>query len=317
MTRALLLLSTLLAFLAAPVHAFESGMQSIASGGPFEAKRKRIESFGAKFTVSANQARKPMMLVLHNGFSDRPGFEWLRVFLCGDISTNLDKYEEPQGDLIYDENYVQQTTISLDITDLVREGVNTVYIEAKGRKGSIISWNVNTSVSPSLAPVNPGKTHQGAKMTFVGRGFSHDPQENQVKLDGLELEVTAASRTRLTVRIPADAPVGKGLITITTKGVKSEAIPVEVLPTPQVVSLSKNAGLKRGVDINGNNLKGDVGKVEVFFGNFRAKVIETSPCRITVELPEDLLESGVSAFRVNVTVDGVTAHGSLIYQSVN
>lgn len=317
MMKALILVSSLLALFMAPSFAFDSGMKSIAQAGPFVAKRKRIQAFADKFSLTANQAKKPMMLVLHNGFSDSPGFEWLRVFLCGDISTKLDKYEEPTGDLIYDENYVQKNTISLDITDLVKPGVNTIYIEGKGKKGSIISWTINTSISPSLAPVNPTKTHQGAKMTFVGKGFSHDPKENTVMLDGRNLEVTQATRTRLTVRIPEDAPTGKGLITIKTKGIESEATPIEVLPTPFVVSFSRNAGLSHGVDINGKNLKGDISKVEVYFGNFRTRVVETSPSRITVELPEELLESGTSSFRVSVTVNGVTASGSLVYRSVN
>ena len=216
----ILVLSFLL--FASEALAYGHHFDDIASGGPYVATRKRIQNFAGKFKLAEEDVKKPMMLVIHNGFGDQPGFEWLRIFLCGDIKTNLDKYEEPEGDLIFDQNYVQQHTITLDITDLVQEGVNTILIEGKGRKGACLSWTLNSTISPELSPINPTETFAGAKLTLSGKGFSLDKNENQVTINDRELEVVSSSRGNLTVKIPETIKSGEGNLVVTTHGIKSK-----------------------------------------------------------------------------------------------
>lgn len=294
--------------------AYTHSMEAIADGGPYRAKRKRIERFAGKFKLEAQDVHKPMVLTLHNGFSEKPGFNWLRVFLCGDINIrNFDRYEEPHGDLIFDENYVQMHTISLDITDLVKEGVNTVYIEGKGPGGAVLSWTLNGAVSPEFSPINPSLTHQGARLTLTGRGFSHDLDENIVYAGDQKLKVLSASRGRLTVEIPFSLNPGKVSLKASVNGVPSEPFSILVKATPKVVSLKPVTGSGRELVIGGSNLSGPIDKTEVYFGNFKAQVIQVQEDQITVTLPPELFSSGKENLTVNVQVDGVQAAGNLVY----
>lgn len=312
----LVLLSFIILFSNSIYPAFGYGhqMKSIASGGPFVAKRKWTQHFAGKFTLTANESKKPMTLVLHNGFGENPGFKWLRVFLCGDIATNLGKFEDPQGDLIFDENYIQKHTISLNITDLVQEGVNTIYVEAIGKKGSVLSYSVFSTISPQLAAINPTKTHQGAKLTLTGKGFSSDASENKVSADGQEFEVVSTSRTRLTFRVPLNMKPGRAILKVTTHGIDSEVLPIEVLPTPKLESMQRLEKREKVYVIGGKNLNGDTEKTEVYLGNFRAKVLDENESSIVFSLPNDLNASGQKVFPVHVIVDGVSAQGQLFYK---
>lgn len=308
-------IAVLLSSLGSKGYCYGHHYKGIATGGPFVAKRKRVQSFAAKFRLSAEEAKKPMMLIVHNGFGDKPGFEWLRIFLCGDINTNLDKYEEPQGDLVFDDNYVQKHTISIDITDLVEEGTNTIYIEGKGKKGSVLSWTLNSTVSPTLAPLNPSETFLGAKLTLSGRGFSQDKDENVVSLQGRKLKILSASRGKLTVAVPTNLKPGPSKLTISTNGIESKSIPVNIKPTPIVVSIKKLN--RRLIEISGRHLKAPLSKTEVYLGNYRTKVIEVSENTIKASLPDLLLASGAQNMKVRVVVDGVYAQGRLFFdQSV-
>ena len=288
-------------------------MQTVAEGGPYEASRKRVEQFTGKFQLSAADVKKPMTLTFHNGFSDKPGFNWLRIFLCGDIDTSsFGKYEEPQGDLIVDENYVQQHTLSVDITDLVDPGVNTIYIEAQGPKGAVLSWTLNGAVSPQLSALNPTETHQGARLTLVGQGFSHDEGENDVYVGDLKADVIESTRSRLTIKVPVNAEPGKSTLKIVTRGVPSAILPLLIKATPRLKSINRGEDGKTAV-ITGVNLDGESDKTEVYFGNYRARVISQNDESITVALPENMLASGEESFSVTVLVDGITAGGSISF----
>lgn len=286
-------------------------MQTVAEGGPYQASRKRVEHFTGKFQLSAADVKKPMTLTFHNGFSGKPGFNWLRVFLCGDIDTStFGKYEEPQGDLIVDENYVQKHTLEIDITDLVEPGVNTIYIEAQGPKGAVLSWTLSGSVSPQLSALNPTETHQGARLTLVGRGFSHDEGENDVYIGDLKADVLESTRSRLTVKVPDNSEPGKATLKIVTRGVPSAILPLLIKATPRLLSINRGDDGKTAI-ITGDNLDGDLDKTEVYFGDFRARVVSQTKSRITVDLPENMLASGEDNFKVTVLVNGVTACGSI------
>ncbi|MEZ4490231.1 MAG: IPT/TIG domain-containing protein [Cyanobacteriota/Melainabacteria group bacterium] len=254
-----------------------------------------------------------MTLTFHNGFSDKPGFNWLRIFLCGDIDTSsFGKYEEPQGDLIVDENYVQQHTLSVDITDLVDPGVNTIYIEAQGPKGAVLSWTLNGVVSPQLSALNPTETHQGARLTLVGQGFSHDEGENDVYVGDLKADVIESTRSRLTIKVPVNAEPGKSTLKIVTRGVPSAILPLLIKATPRLKSINRGEDGKTAI-ITGVNLDGESDKTEVYFGNYRARVISQNDGSITVALPENMLASGEESFSVTVLVDGITAGGSISF----
>lgn len=66
--------------------------------------------------------------------------------------------------------------------------------------------------------------------------------------------------------------------------------------------------------ITGVNLDGESDKTEVYFGNYRARVISQNDESITVALPANMLASGEESFSVTVLVDGITAGGSISFE---
>ncbi|MBZ0186958.1 MAG: IPT/TIG domain-containing protein, partial [Candidatus Obscuribacterales bacterium] len=213
-------------------------VEDIATGGPYRANNRLIQRFSGKFSLSQTDVKRHMVLVLHNGFSDSPGYTWLRIFLCGDIDTSsLGAHEEPIGDLLLDENPVQRHVIRIDLTDLVSSGTNTIVIEGKGQKDALLTWSLEGAVEPQIAQLNPRKTRGGARLTLYGSGFSTDPDENQATFNGKPGKVVASSRSTMTIEVPNTLKEGQADLEITTNGLKSAPYLINVEPLPEVFSI--------------------------------------------------------------------------------
>ncbi|HMO23195.1 MAG TPA: IPT/TIG domain-containing protein, partial [Candidatus Melainabacteria bacterium] len=144
----------------------------------------------------------------------------------------------------------------------------------------------------------------------VGKGFSHDEGENDVYIGDLKADVLESTRSRLTVKVPDNSEPGKATLKIVTRGVPSAILPLFIKATPRLLSINRGDDGKTAI-ITGDNLDGQLDKTEVYFGDFRARVVSQTKSRITVDLPEDMLASGEDNFKVTVLVNGVTACGSI------
>lgn len=213
-----------------PAYCQETPTVELASGGPFMAKsRSFTERFTAKINLTADDTKRPLQLILYNGYGATPGFNWLRVFLGGDINTsNLGHFDEPKGDLLFDDNYVQRHVISLDVTDIAQPGINTLFIEGNGPKGAVINWVLQGAMDPVVATLNPTVVIPGSRLLLHGKGFSTDPSENQVKIDGQSAEVLSATRSALVVRVPDQLDGDKVQVVISTNGLEGDPITLSV-----------------------------------------------------------------------------------------
>lgn len=226
---ALAFLMSITAFSSTPAYCQETPTVELASGGPFKARSHNVERFSATFKLTADDTKRPLSIILYNGFGPTPGFNWLRVFLGGDINvSNLGHFDEPTGDLLFDENYLQRHVITLDVTDVAQPGINTLFIEGSGPKGATINWALQGAMDPIVMPLNPTVVIPGSRLLLHGKGFSTDPDENQVTIDGQSCQVLSATRSSLVVRVPQNLSGDKVRVVITTNGLEGDPFTLSV-----------------------------------------------------------------------------------------
>lgn len=226
-----LLLSLILCSTGAAFALSTVASEQVATGGPYVGKSFRVNKFYGQFTLAALDVDKPYVLQIHNGYGGQSGFKWLRVFVGGDMDMKEIKHqEEPSADLVYDENYIERHTISIDLTGKVFEGVNTVIFEGEGPNKCVLSWSLEGQVSPQMAPLNPTAVQAGGRLTLSGKGFSLDPDENVVIISGHQAEVVSTSRTTLTVKVPEHVAPGTAKVIVLTNGVQSAPYSISVEP---------------------------------------------------------------------------------------
>lgn len=206
-----------------------TAIEEIASAGPFTATTRHRQRFYGQFKLNPNDVNKPLTLVIHNGIGNSPGFNWIRALIGSDMDiSHLRGADEPSADLVYDENYIQRHTVSIDLTGKVFSGVNTVIIEGAAPKGAVMSWVLQGPVTPEFASINPTTAQIGGRLTLAGRGFSVDPSENHVSIGGRDAQLLSATRNSLTVRVPSTLIEGHVDVIVTTNNVCSAPYTISV-----------------------------------------------------------------------------------------
>jgi N-acetylneuraminic acid mutarotase len=81
----------------------------------------------------------------------------------------------------------------------------------------------NSAPAPelSITGFSPARDTTGANVTITGTGFSTTASQNNVKFNGTVAQVTAASATSLTVKVPTGATKGKISVEVSSKTVSS------------------------------------------------------------------------------------------------
>ena len=79
----------------------------------------------------------------------------------------------------------------------------------------------DTPIALSLTSFSPARDTVGANITLVGTGFSTTMSQNIVKFNGAVAQVTNASATNLTIKVPAGATKGKISVEVNNKTVSS------------------------------------------------------------------------------------------------
>lgn len=204
-------------------------LEEVARAGPFVADTRHRQRFFSQFKLSASDLAKPLTLVINNGFDGKPGFNWIRALIGADMdTTDIKGATEPSADLLFDENYIQRHTVTIDLTGKVMEGVNTIIIEGTAPKGAVMSWVLQGPVTPEFAAINPTTAQAGGRLTLSGRGFSVDPSENHVSIAGSSAQIIFASRTSLTVKVPDHLTDGQADVVVTTNNVRSAPYTISI-----------------------------------------------------------------------------------------
>ena len=152
-----------------------------------------------------------------------------------------------------------------------------------------------TSVAPASGPI-------GSSAVIHGTGFSTVPRENIVMLAGVRCEVTVATATALTVKIPS-ANSGQFDIAVTDNGQTQSMTPFVITHPPQVRGFEPARVIVGGdVTIRGAGFGTIQGLVEVSVDGKRVTVSSQTDSELVVNIPPGTTSGRVT---VNVRLQGV------------
>ena len=153
---------------------------------------------------------------------------------------------------------------------------------------------------PTISVVTPLSGPKGAEMTISGKSFSSVPDENQVFLNGVAVEVKSATGDQLKLTIPGGT--GSGLIQLVVND-QSVIGPQFKDQTLGIVSVSPDNGLAGSeVTISGSGFSSVAGNNKVYFNGVMATVKSATENSLVLSAP-----MGLTTGDLKVVVDGQEA----------
>lgn len=281
----------------------------ISSGGPYTAQGNSIQTFEDAIDLPREYATKPLALVATNGSISSAGFSWVRMFLQnGGSDTNLQSGAQELGRLLVDENsFLNSAQMFLDLTSQLAPGKNRIHIEGVGRQGAQFFWELRSIGPPQLSKLNQRVTVGGAALVVSGIGFSVRPSENEVMLGPMQLSVMESNGRLLKVYVPPGFPEGQYPFFVAIQGMKSNIIPMEVLPSPKISSVNPIRLLPgQTISIRGSGFSTSPQGNRVFIGNYPAPVVSSNAQIINAMVPNMPPQTS----KITVIANGATAQGN-------
>jgi pectate lyase len=164
---------------------------------------------------------------------------------------------------------------------------------------------VDEEVQLALTGFSPEAGRVGTPVTIRGSGFSSVARDNTVEFNGTEATVTAASKTSLTVTVPAGATSGPITVAVGGEQASSESeFTVEAALTgPAIDSFSPTSGpVGTPVTITGADFSTTAKGNTIKFNGATATVTAASSTSLTATVP-----AGATTGRLTVTVGVKTA----------
>ncbi|ELR68730.1 hypothetical protein C900_05913 [Fulvivirga imtechensis AK7] len=154
--------------------------------------------------------------------------------------------------------------------------------------------------SPIIQDFEPKQGVEGSTFVIIGKNFGNVPSRNIVSIGDIIAEVTDASSSRLTVKVPDSAETG--LLSVTHNQqttVSSDSFKVIYAPIIQSFLPEKGtAGTE--VTIAGSNFCPQ--NIEVKFNGVLADVVQAAPSALKVTVPV-----GATTGSISITCNGLTA----------
>jgi len=282
----------------------------ISSGGPYTANGgASIQAFDDAIEVPRDYSNKPLALVLTNGSVNSAGFNWVRMFLAsGGSDTNLQAGAQELGRLLCDENsFLNSAQLYVDMTSQLAAGKNRVHIEGVGKQGAQFFWELRSIGAPQLSKINPRVTMAGAQLVLSGMGFSVRPSENEVMLGPAQIQVLESNGRMLRIYVPPNMPEGQYPLYVGIQSMRSNVLPMEVLPSPKVTSVNPIRLLPgQTISIRGSGFSASPEGNRVYIGRYPAPVVSSNAQLINAIVPN--MPAGNA--KITVIANGATAQGN-------
>jgi sugar lactone lactonase YvrE len=138
--------------------------------------------------------------------------------------------------------------------------------------------------SPTITALTPAQGRFGTLVTLTGRNFSPTPANNRVTFNGTVAPVQGATRTTLTVRVPAGAT--SGAITVTTADGGARSPEFTVFQPPTLTSITPGEGQPGAiVTLTGTHFSALPAQDTLSFNGMPARVLQATPNSLQVEVP--------------------------------
>jgi sugar lactone lactonase YvrE len=138
--------------------------------------------------------------------------------------------------------------------------------------------------TPTITTLTPAQGQVGTLVTLTGRNFSPTLASNRVTFNGVVASVQSATRTSLTVRVPAGATTGVIMVTTADGGARST--PFTVFQPPTLTSVTPGEGQPGAiVTLLGTHFSAFPAQDTVTFNGVPARVLQATLNSLQVEVP--------------------------------
>jgi hypothetical protein len=158
---------------------------------------------------------------------------------------------------------------------------------------TVVAVPVITNVTPLSGPA-------GAIMTISGTTFSAIMEENKVSINGVDVPITSASATKITLNIPGGTGSGKILLRVNDQLAQGPDFKDQTLGISKLSPENGLAGTR--VTITGTGFNTTASQNQVTFNGTAAKVESATATSLIVIAPE-----GLTSGPLKITVAGITA----------
>lgn len=158
---------------------------------------------------------------------------------------------------------------------------------------------------PRIIDVMPLNGEAGIEATITGSSFSNVKEENIVRFNGLQAQVTSATTKELHVTVPAGVSTGQISLSVNGRAATGPVFQVTAAGTPIILSVSPRSGPKgSNVVINGKYFNVTASANTVRIGNTQATVLSGSATQLVIKIPEAAVSGAIT-----VTTEGKTGTG--------
>lgn len=260
----------------------------------------QVQNFADTLALQPNQQNLPLTMNIYNGSHEAPSFKWFRLTIGG--------YQ-----LATEKNLGGRESGSIDVTGQIPGGSTQVSVEAGGVPGAALFWTLTTP-RVTIQDIQPRNAKAGDTVTITGTNFSSVAGQNQVLFNNKPVKVVSASTTQLQVVAPT-GNAGMDNVQVNTNSLGSNLLEIALTakPAPELLSTDCWMAPPGGtITIRGRNFS-STGLNQVYFGNVRGQIVNSSATELTVIVPN--WPYGPSQLNIPLTVvsDGVRSANQLAF----
>ena len=172
--------------------------------------------------------------------------------------------------------------------------------------GNVTSIERNAAGTVSILEFTPNHGLVGETVTVSGSGFSANPANNSITVNGVAAAVTSATATRLVFTVPAGATTGRIAVTTTAGTATSSSdfvVMTAMVGVPTITGFTPDSGTSgTAVTITGTNFETPPGGTRVSFNQSIAAITSATSTTLTVSVPARTLSG-----RIRVQTQGGVA----------
>jgi len=237
---------------------------------------------------AAAQVRRPMPVVQR--ISPTSGPPGTVISLIGR------HFDRSQTVFLGDAELTIQSRLPNRWTVTVPDRAQSGRIEVRTSRGNVTGPRFRVTEAPpapTIAGFTPESGPPGAEVTIRGEHFSPRATDNLVQLGSTAVVVRSATPTELRVIVPDGAETGAFRVRVTGAGEVTSDEPFTVEVGTAVTSFEPAFGPPRTrVTITGTGFDRRRGRVRVYLGEQRARVLRASETELQVEVPRRDAASG-------------------------
>ncbi len=187
------------------------------------------------------------------------------------------------------------------ISSIERFGTNGIAIN-QGSDWLFVKTSLAQSIAPGIIALSPNYGAIAASVNISGASFGATEGDGYVQVNGAKSQIISWSNSAITVRVPYNGAPGRGSVTVTANGQKSNAVPFTLYAFPAITNVSVSSGTPgTPVTITGTNLLDGGSNASVTFNGTPATVTRDSATSIQVSVP-----TGATSGQLRITVNGVS-----------